>query len=145
MIPVLHELLVVIPKYGKKQKGSAKDKKKADKEAKDPTVAEDVIIPYRLRKLYTVAELIEGAKPPKPEKKEKKKKLELRPKPKKTKFGRVGDDSSWQGEGNSHGLDLDKGSEVEEALKNDKSMGNPYLNKDGKTVVNKGAIVPANK
>jgi len=144
VIPILHELLVVIPKYGKKQKGSAKDKKKADKEAKDPAVAENVIIPYRLRKLYTVAELIEGAKPPKPEKKEKKKKIELRPKPKKTKFGRVGDDPSWKGEGNSEGLDLDKGSEVEEALKNDKSMGNPYLSKDGKTVVNKGAIVPVN-
>ena len=28
VIPILHELLVVIPKYGKKQTGSAKDKKK---------------------------------------------------------------------------------------------------------------------
>ena len=144
VIPILHELLIVIPKYGKKQTGSAKDKKKKEKEAKDPTLAEDVIIPYRLRKLYTTEELIEGAKPPKPEKKDKKKKIELRPKPKKTKFGRVGDDASWAGEENSHGLDLDKGSEVEEALKADKSGGNPYLNKDGKTVVNKGAIVPVN-
>ena len=65
----------------------------------------------------------------------------------------MGDDASWAGGENSHGLDLDRASEVEEALKADKSQGNPYLNKDGKTQVTSkgaasvksGAIVPVNK
>ena len=123
VIPILHELLVTIPKYGKQVDKTSKGRKQAVAEKTDPSTVAQVIVPYNLLKLYTEKELIEGSRPPKPTKTSQKKGNHLRPRPKKTKFGRVGDDPSWQTRNDGGGsLAIEVGTDLEEAMKKDPSL-----------------------
>ena len=92
---MLHELLYIIPIFGSKENYTHRKKRKAHDTEEHP-----VVTPLRLKTLFTEDELIEGSKPKVEETTKKtKKKSQARPKPKKTKFGRVGEAGDGDGAG----------------------------------------------
>lgn len=112
VLSILHEQLVVIPKMGGKvpdAKGKKKKKRSAKTAPIDEVKPDAIIIPLRLGRLFPKDDLLVAVKPP-PEAPKKKKITFGRQRPKKTKFGRVGEDPSWQ----SNGADLSVAPKVDE-------------------------------